>query len=141
VHLRCAAVRARPENAIEQGKVLRAWQGEHEVAWRERRGRRRAASDPIPNHHKNAHCGRQRQRLNRFKGGRAPRFHPIARHGVLVAGPAREIAADQTGDLDVPPLPQASRLDIGSPSICFAQVHRLAAIGINLSASSSTPRM
>jgi hypothetical protein len=52
------------EHAIEQGKILRASQREHVVARIKRRGRRSAASDPIPNHHQNARRGRERQRLH-----------------------------------------------------------------------------
>jgi hypothetical protein len=52
------------EHAIEQGKILRACQREHVVARSKRRGRRSAASDPIPNHHQNARRGRERQRAS-----------------------------------------------------------------------------
>jgi hypothetical protein len=45
------------EHAIEQGKILRACQREHVVARSKRRGRRSAASDPVPNHHQTLAAG------------------------------------------------------------------------------------
>src|SRR5215469_3179632 len=73
-----AAIGARSEQPIEQGKVLRACQRQYVVAWGERRSGRNAAREPVPNHYQNARTGRDRESRQRFRDSRRARFHSIA---------------------------------------------------------------